>query len=925
MAADTEIRLLGGVQVRRDGTEVPLGGRRVRALMVLLALDAGRTVTVERLSRGIWDDDPPERVKGSLQTCVSRLRRVLGEDAIHTEATGYRLRVPRQRVDALRFRDGAARARDSDSARAEREILDEALAAWAGAPFGEQLSTWIERYEKPRLVEEHLQAVERRIDLDLAARKHAECAGELHSLVQEHPLRETLWVRLLRALAGAGRSAEALEQYDVVRTVLATELGADPGPELQEVYVDLLRPPEPPRDSAGDTSSHVSVPRQLPASMRGFTGRERELAALDGAAESGRVLVVHGPGGAGKTSLVLAWARRVADDFPDGQLFVDLRGFGPSEPFPPGAAVDLMLRSLGVPGTDVPPDLESRSAMLRSVLADRRCLVVLDNAREAAQVRPLLPGGASVVIVTSRSQFRSLAAREGAVRVALGQMAPEESVAMLRARLDASVDDVLVTELSELCGHLPVALSIAAERCGRDPAGLAQVVDELRDEAGRLDRLATGDDDLTDVRAVLDWTHRSLDPESARMFRLLGLYPDNTVSRLAAIALGGTSWSRGRELLDRLADLHLLEPLPDGWFVIHDLVRSFARRCVDTDSPTGERDAAWERLVSWYVATASNARRSLGEPATRMPDLPLADGVQPQELSPGSEGVAWFAEHRSALRTLLVHAERRGEHAAVVRIASCVAAYLECVCAEAEQQEMVARADRAARAAGDPATEAVAANRMGTMHGRLEDYDAAMPHLLRARRLFLSIDDTTGELRVMSNIAQVLERRGRMSEAIAMHEDVLARSRALGDPNEVGGALRQLACCLNNGGQHERARRYASEAVGISITEDDQVALGLSYDFRAAAELGLGLHAASRDSYRSALAVYLEVGDIRNAAETLEEIGLVEQDAGWYDDAAASWRRAVELLAGLGHGDVDEWIRRLEQMAERPDSGHGLG
>lgn len=608
---DPEIRLFGGVEVRRAGRLVPLAGRRVRTLIALLALDAGRTVSIDRLARGIWDDEPPERVRGSLQTYVSRLRSTLGDDVVTTEPTGYALRISRQRVDALRFRDGTAKARRCTTPEEERLCLDEALAAWEGEPFDEELSAWIDRFERPRLVEEYLQALERRLDLDLEGSEYAQCILRLGSLVEQHPLRETLWVRLLRALEGAGRAAEALERYETIRTLLATELGTDPGPDLQQLHYRLLSATESPKPAparAGeiaDGERSRTLPRQLPTVVQGFRGREAELETLTELAtrdEDVRVVALHGTCGAGKTALATHWAQSAADNFPDGQFFVDLRGFGPGEPTPPGPALDLLLRDLGVPGSAIPEDLDGRSALLRSLLARRRCLILLDNARDAAQVRPLLPGGSNVVVVTSRSQLRSLAAREGARRIHLPEMSSAEATAMLRARLVGRVEDADaedLTELAALCGHLPVALSIAAERAGRSiGTSLAGIAEDLGDEVSRLDQLATGDDELTDVRAVFGWTYRFLDADSARLFRLLALCPDRLVSASAAVALAGVERAEGLRILDRLADLHLLQAYPGEWFAIHDLVRAYARERVEQD-PLSERVAATARLRAW--------------------------------------------------------------------------------------------------------------------------------------------------------------------------------------------------------------------------------------------------------------------------------------------------------------------------------------
>src|SRR5690625_4616766 len=398
-----EVRLIGTIEVVRDGIPTPLAGKGVGALLVMLALAADRPVPVDTLARAIWDDDPPERIRGSLQTYVGRLRRIIGAEAIRTESTGYRLALPAESVDLQRFTRLVARSADAEAIEAAR-ILDDALTLWHAEPFGHAPSEWIEHNVVPEVTERYLQAFERRVDLALADGDAASRLPRLRQLVERHPLRESLWARLIGVLDAAGRTAEALERYEALRVHLADELGVDPAPDLQRVHQRLLSK-EAPREAHEPTRS---VPaRQLPPAVVGFTGRSEQLAALDSAlAENPSSLVaLHGPGGVGKTTLAVHWASLNRDRFPDGQLFVDLRGYGPGEPIDPLEALDTLLRGLDVPGEQIPADIEGRSALLRTELSDKRALVMLDNAHEASQVRPLL-SGAAATIVTSRSQLR---------------------------------------------------------------------------------------------------------------------------------------------------------------------------------------------------------------------------------------------------------------------------------------------------------------------------------------------------------------------------------------------------------------------------------------------------------------------------------------------------------------------------------------
>lgn len=562
------IRLLGAFDVRVGAAPVPVLGRS-RVVLAVLALSANRPVSVDRLAECVWEDRTPQRVRGSLQTLIARLRAALGADRIETVPNGYRLRVPEGHVDVLRFQEvvaGAATATPAERA----ALLREALELWRGEPLADVPSEALQRDVVPGLSEERLVALERLVDLDLAAGAHHAVLAELRGLVTAHPLRERSWQQLMIALYRCGRRAEALESYHQVAAVLGDELGLDPGAELQQLHQAVLRddptlaPPDTMPDTAVAPTDPVPLPRQLPADPVGFTGRAAALAALDTA----RTAVIHGSPGVGKTALAVRWAHRVREHFPDGQLYTDLRGYGPEPPRDPADVAESLLRALGVPGETIPADLDGRAALLRSRLADARVLLLLDNARDSEQVRPLLPGGECRVLVTSRRQLRGLAVRDGAHRLALNELSPDEGVALLRETAGATVVDAdppAAAQTVEQCARLPLALRLVAERACHDAhPSFAALVDLLGDEQGRLDQLDAGEDGSTDVRAVLSWSYQSLQPERAEMFRLIGLYPAPEISVPAAAALAGVDAAAAERLLSGLAEVHLLERrLPD--------------------------------------------------------------------------------------------------------------------------------------------------------------------------------------------------------------------------------------------------------------------------------------------------------------------------------------------------------------------------
>jgi DNA-binding SARP family transcriptional activator len=585
-----QVSLLGPLVVRRGGRELEVGGR-LRASLAVLALEAGRPVSVERVARGVWSDELPVHVRKSVQTQIMRLRRLLGNDRIRTEPGGYLLDIRPDDVDVVRFGRLVSAVAAETEVEEQRLLLAEALTIWRGTPFEGVGSRWLDEVEAERMVELYLGAQERWVDLELAVGRYGAVVADLRELTARFPLREALWSRLLLALRRSGRCAEALGCYESVRLMLADELGVDPGPELRRQYGELLQsapiadgqavqdegtqtdsqssPDQANRSTSAD-EHRVVVPQQLPAAPGLFVGRPKELQALS---DQEAIVVLHGLGGIGKTALALNWAHQHRHEFPDGQLFIDLQGYGPGDLITTGAALRSLLLSLGLPEAQIPNDIEARSSMLRSMLANRRCLVVLDNALDADHVRPLIPGSGSLAVVTSRSELRGLAVREGARRIAIGQLTAEESTELLRAKLPAerAGDDVL-NELADLCGHVPLALSIAAERA-QDTVEL--VMDELRDLPRRLEALAVGDES-GDLRAVFDRSYRTLAPEVARAFRLLGLYLYDGFDSSAAAGLLGTSARAASSVLDDLADQHLLCRAGARRFEFHQLVRAYA-------------------------------------------------------------------------------------------------------------------------------------------------------------------------------------------------------------------------------------------------------------------------------------------------------------------------------------------------------------
>ncbi|WP_161958566.1 AfsR/SARP family transcriptional regulator [Ornithinimicrobium cavernae] len=919
------IRLLGGVLAQRQTVPLPLGGRRVRALLAVLALSAGRTLPVDVLAARVWDEDErPARPRPALQTLVARLRQVLGAGAVVTEPTGYRLHVPREQVDVLALVDAFDRAAAATSPAQERRLLTEALDRWDAAPFGEELSEWLSRHETPRLVGAQLRALERRVDLDLEAGQHDRCAVELRSLIHEHPLRETLWVRLLRVLWADGHPADALEAYEQVRLRLANELGVDPSPALQELHQLLLKGDLP--GHAADRTPVRTVPRQLPSDVPGFTGRAPELEQLDalllGADPDSRLVTVHGPGGSGKTSLALHWANRSADRFPDGQLFLNLRGFGRGPTVPVPLALELLLRGVGVHGSDIPESVEERGARLRSELADRRMLIVLDNAESAEQVRPMLPGGPSAVIVTSRNQLRGLTAIEGAVPLTVGSMSPPEAVALVRRRLRGpSPPDERIAEVAELCGNLPIALVVAGERVAREGEGaVSALIERLRDDRARLGLLSRGPDPLTDVRGVFATTYDSLEPDGAAMFRLLALHPLAPISTGAAAALWGVGPGEAEQALDGLVELHLLRLLRPGWFDLHDLARDYAAEALRVEHDGTEEAAARRRLHSWYRHSSEAACLALGRYPALIEVGPLERDITPETFTGARRAQAWFAGHRRSLTQTIHRAVEEGDHALVCQLVPRVSYYLSLLEVRPEELALDTIALDSAQLLGTDEAIAGAANNLGIAYGRQRRTAEARECFELSIRHAESADHWLSASRARSNIALLYDQAGRHDEAVEEFTRLLRAMAERGaDRREMLATLSNLANAHLHGGRPHDALARAQECRRLARQLGVTASEALAMDGVGSALLALDDPDGACRAFAEAVELYRAVGNVAGETRALYELGGAERAAGREDHGRWALTRCLRLIEEVesAGGSVSERGAVEQLLAQR--------
>jgi DNA-binding SARP family transcriptional activator len=632
-------RILGPLEIcGSDGETVALRAPKLRTLLVVLLLRPNAAVSAGRLETALWPDRPPRSAPGVIRTYASGLRAALslGEGGrlpgLAKEPGGYRLALAPGDLDLDVFDDLSAQGRDAlargDAARAA-QLLADALGLWRGEPGADVTLDCDSAAILADVAERRVRAEEAWAEARLLLGGGADLIDRLRILVTEQPLRERTCGQLMRALYRAGRKTEALEEFHALRGRLADELGIEPSALIQDLHQRILA------DQPALARAHKQqlVPRQLPGDIRDFTGRDVTLAAMkalvpDEAEAAPVIIAITGMAGVGKTALAVHFAHLAADCFPDGQLFVDLRGYAEAEPKSPTEALCGFLRALGV--REIPDDTQEAAALYRSLLAGRQMVLVLDNAADAGQLRPLLPGSPGcLVLITSRSRLPGLLARDGARPVVAEPLTSAEGAALLRKILGPSrvqSDLAAAAAIVERCACLPLALRIAAERAAHRPQlPLAALAGELAGEQRRLDTLTITEDADTSVRSVFSWSYRRLAPDAARMFRMLALHPGPDIGIAAAAALAGCTVANAARPLRALADAHLLSEVAVGRYQLHDLLRAYAAERAAADEPLVSCTAALRRVLTWYLHTADASDDGpLAWCAAEYPDLMAA-------------------------------------------------------------------------------------------------------------------------------------------------------------------------------------------------------------------------------------------------------------------------------------------------------------
>lgn len=946
MSQQLVFRILGQLVVNAGERTISVGGARQRTVLAMLLLSPDRVVSVDSLIKAVWQGSPPSTSRNQIAICVSGLRKTFEseanvDDLIVTAHPGYILATGDHVVDSLEFEEEVRRG---------RELIRRGQAAEAGAVLESALNLWrgpaldgINGAEEgaATLDELRLDAYEELAGLRLQLGQHRSLIGELAGLVKEHPLREQARAHLILAHYRSGRRAEALEVFREARQLLVEELGIEPGPALQELHDQVLRdaPELTVRHIAAPT---VSLPAQLPAGGAAFTGRAAQLALLDGLLDERRghaplaVGAISGVSGVGKTALAVHWAHQVAEQFPDGQLFADLRGYDEhDDPTAASAVLDRFLRALGVPGPQVPTDPNERAALYRSVLGSRRVLIVLDNAASYQQVRLLMPGnGRCCVLITGRDALDGLTGDYAVRRIGLNVMNQDEAIRLLRkvaGEERIAADPAGAELLSQLCDRLPLALRIAGARLAAKPHwSVRTLVNRLSDQRLRLDELSQGDQG---VRAGFRLSYRALPPAAARMYRRLGLLAVPDFTSWVGAAVLDTDPATAETLIEQLVDAQLLEVVTgdtDGAirYRFQDLLRLFGWECAQAEETEEERDAALDRAFGAWLSLADAAhRRAHGGDYTIIhgpaPRLSLPEEMVDDLLA---DPMAWFESERAAIVAVVEQAARTDRSAQAWDLTMSSSTlfsthnYLE------DWRTCARHALEAARRTGDRIGEAAMLQSLGSLEIYQSRYAAAEAWLNPAQKLFDEQGEEHGLALVRRNLALCGRFRGELGPALRHAEEALRGFRKVGDLMSESYVLGLMAQIELESGRVSEGIILSAEAVSMSRAAGFLRGEAQNTYRLAEAQMRNGEPARAAEHCRTALGLSRVEGDTVGEVFALRGLGEALWRQELLDDAQSCLQDALRVAEDLADRFLQARIRvDLGVILVARGDGEGVG
>jgi DNA-binding SARP family transcriptional activator/tetratricopeptide (TPR) repeat protein len=897
----TTFGILGPLSVTDGGREVAVTAGRDRIVLAMLLLQPGRIVSIDELIDAVWPGDPPATARGQLQTCVSRLRRMLPTGAILTDPGGYGIGVGADDLDAAVFARLLAAARTGR----DRSLFRQALDLWRGAALVGIASPAV-RQAAATLDEQRLVATEDWVDLELADGRHRELIGDLSGLVERFPARERLRGQLMLALAGAGRTADALAEFRRGRDALINELGIEPGRELQELHRRLLS-----GDAAAPSGPRI---RCLPRTVTDFTGRDdtvrRLVKTIEDAGPAGPVVaVVDGMPGSGKTTLSLHVANLVGERYPDAHLFIDLHGHSERAPIEPTVGLFTLLRQLGIHADKIPAEPEARVALWRSELAGRRALVVFDNAASSTQLADLLPTSAgSLALVTSR---RRLAGLDGVHPESLAVLSEDEAIALL-ARIAGdrvAADPASALEVVRRCGRLPLAIRLAGSRLAHRPGWrLTDLVRRLGESV--LPELAAEDRTVASAFAV---SYRQLGEPTQRMFRLLGIYPAPRFDALGAAALAALPLGEAEELIDELVNVHLIEEPEPGVFRLHDLLREYAA-ALAVDIVADDRRAAVVAVLDFQV----HAMMASVPPAHRkatIRDLRLGAALRPDLVAADDDPAARVERERPSLGMLADAGVAAGRPEFAWMLPRAAWRQLWARGYTDDILRLQRQAMTAAQAAGNRSAEAMSANYLGSAHVRQARYTEALRLLEHAVEIRRELGESNALTTSMGNLSVIYAHTGRYVEAAATATAALHVPRRGDDRYETSLQLNNVAvatCALGRWDEALRAQRIRLLLL-MELGDDLGLANSLIHIVELKRRAGVLRSDVAARGIQAALRLFRRENYAAGEADARNELALLLRSEKRYAESMAEHRATMEISRKIADRGFE--VQFLNEMA----------